>query len=185
MYQISLFSVFVDPRETRRIDTFLAGLFPHISRSYIQKMIEEQCITCNGQTFTKNKKIYRKDVIEIRWKVEKMYIEAENIPLDIVFENDDFAVINKDPGINTHPTPGEHGKTGTLVNALLHHFGSLSVINGVERPGIVHRLDKDTSGLILIAKNDRTMHALQKKIAKRTIKKLYLTLVVGIVSEEK
>jgi 23S rRNA pseudouridine1911/1915/1917 synthase len=159
-------------------------------------MIEEEKITCNGVSFNKNKKIYRGDVIEITWKVENMELIAEDMPLEIVFENDDFAIINKDAGINTHPTPGEGGRKGTLVNALLHHFKTLwirsddgnftnpSIINGVERPGIVHRLDKDTSGVIIIAKNDKSMHALQLKIAKRTIKKTYLALVVWKVKDQ-
>lgn len=124
-YSISLFSVLADSRETRRVDTYLSALFPEKSRSYLQKMIEEGKISCNGQSFTKNKKIYRGDVIEIQWKVESMELLAEDMPLDIVFENDDFAIINKDAGINTHPTPGEGGRKGTLVNALLHHFQSL------------------------------------------------------------
>lgn len=162
----------------------------------------------------------------MRWKVEAMHLEAEDLPIDIAYENDDFAIINKDAGMNTHPTPGEEGRKGTLVNALLYHFKKLphppapspsekegdyyyypissewesidnektlsfrrgqgwgSIINWVERPGIVHRLDKDTSGLIIIAKNDRSMHALQLKIAKRTIEKTYLALVVGRVKDQ-
>ena len=159
-------------------------------------MIEEEKISCNGMSFNKNKKIYRGDVIEIEWKVEDMTLEAEDMPLDIIYENDDFAIINKDAGINTHPTPWEWGRKGTLVNALLYHFKNLwvrsddpvyknpSIINWVERPGIVHRLDKDTSGLIIIAKNDKSMHALQQKIAKRTIEKTYLALVVWIVKDQ-
>jgi 23S rRNA pseudouridine1911/1915/1917 synthase len=158
-------------------------------------MIEEGKISCNGENFTKNKKIYRGDTIEIQWKIEQMELVAEDMPLDIVFENDDFAIINKDAGINTHPTPGEWWRMGTLVNALLYHFKNLgirhenpefnpSIINWVERPGIVHRLDKDTSGVIIIAKNDRAMHALQLKIAKRTIEKTYLALVVWKVKEQ-
>lgn len=192
-YHISHFCVLADPRETRRIDTFLTDIFPEKSRSYIQKLIEEGKIFCNGKNFTKNKKIYRGDEITIAWKVEQMELLAENIPLEIIFENDDFAIINKDAGINTHPTPWEEGRKGTLVNALLHHFQHLgirtdeiekkSIINGVERPWIVHRLDKDTSGLIIIAKNDKSMHALQLKIAKRTIQKTYLALVNGIIPE--
>lgn len=124
----------------------------------------------------------------MRWEVKEMHLEAEDMPLDIIFENDDFAIINKDAGINTHPTPGEDGRRGTLVNALLYHFKTLgirsdesnkpSIINGVEKPGIVHRLDKDTSGVILIAKNDKTMHAMQLKMEKRTIEKTYLALVL-------
>ena len=104
-YTTSLFSVLADPRETRRVDTYLSALFPEKSRSYIQKMIEGGKIYCNGQNFTKNKKIYRGDVIEIQWKVEAMELEAEDLGIDIVFENDDFAIINKDAGMNTHPTP--------------------------------------------------------------------------------
>lgn len=196
-YSISHFSVFCDERETRRVDTYLSALFPEKSRSYLQKMIEEGKIFCNGANFTKNKKIYRGDEIRIEWKVENMELVAEDLPIDIVFENDDFAIINKDAGMNTHPTPGEEGRKGSLVNALLFHFKNLgirtddgeykknpSIINGVERPGIVHRLDKDTSGLIIIAKNDRAMHALQLKIAKRTICKTYLALVIGNVKDE-
>ena len=193
-YSISTFCVLADPRETRRVDTYLSALFPEKSRSYLQKMIEEGKISCNGDTFNKNKKIYRGDVIEISWRVDQMALIAEDMPLDIIFENDDFAIISKEAGINTHPTPGEWGRMGTLVNALLYHFKNLgirhedpefqpSIINGVERPGIVHRLDKDTSGLIIIAKNDKSMHALQLKIAKRTIHKTYLALVVGIVKD--
>ena len=90
-------------------------------------MIEEGKITTNGQHFTKNKKIYRGDIIEIRWTVENMALEAEDMELDIVFENADFAIINKDAGINTHPTPGEEGRKGTLVNALLYHFKNLGM----------------------------------------------------------
>jgi 23S rRNA pseudouridine1911/1915/1917 synthase len=158
-------------------------------------MIEEGKISCNGAHFTKNKKVYRGDMIEIEWKVDQMELIAEDMPLEIIYENDDFAIISKDAGINTHPTPGEWWRMWTLVNALLYHFKTLgirsenpefnpSIINGVERPGIVHRLDKDTSGLIIIAKNDRAMHALQLKIAKRTIHKTYLALVVGVVKDQ-
>ena len=126
-YSISEFSVLADPRETRRVDTYLSALFPEKSRSYLQKMIDEGKIYCNGENFTKNKKIYRGNVIRIEWKVENMELIAQDIPLDIIFENDDFAIINKDAGINTHPTPGEDGRKGTLVNALLYHFKSLGI----------------------------------------------------------
>lgn len=194
-YTTSLFCVLTDARETRRVDTYLSALFPEKSRSYLQKMIEEEKISCNGSTFTKNKKVYRWDEIEIRWKIEQMELLAEDMPLDIIYENADFAIISKDAGINTHPTPGEGGRIGTLVNALLYHFKNLgirhenpefnpSIINWVERPGIVHRLDKDTSGLIIIAKSDKSMHALQLKIAKRTIQKTYLALVIGKIKEQ-
>jgi 23S rRNA pseudouridine1911/1915/1917 synthase len=126
-YTISTFCVLADPRETRRVDTYLSALFPEKSRSYLQKMIDEEKISCNGATFTKNKKIYRGDIIEISWKVDQMELMAEDMPLDIIFESPDFAIVNKDAGINTHPTPGEGGRRGTLVNALLYHFQTLGV----------------------------------------------------------
>ncbi len=106
-YSISIFCVLADPRETRRVDTYLSALFPEKSRSYLQKMIEENKISCNGAPFNKNKKIYRGDVIEISWRVDQMTLIAEDIPLEIIYENDDFAIISKEAGINTHPTPGE------------------------------------------------------------------------------
>ena len=109
-YTTSSFCVLADTRETRRVDTYLSALFPEKSRSYLQKMIDEGKISCNGETFSKNRKIYRGDVIEIEWKVEQMALMAEDMPLDIIYENDDFAIINKDAGINTHPTPGEGGR---------------------------------------------------------------------------
>jgi 23S rRNA pseudouridine1911/1915/1917 synthase len=137
-YITSSFCVLADARETRRVDTYLSALFPEKSRSYLQKMIEEGKISCNGAPFTKNKKIYRGDIIEIQWKVEQMELLAEDIPLDIIFENDDFAIISKDAGINTHPTPGEEGRVGTLVNALLYHFKSLGTRTDEQHPSIIN-----------------------------------------------
>ncbi|MCK9272286.1 RluA family pseudouridine synthase [Candidatus Gracilibacteria bacterium] len=177
------FCVYIFDKEIRRVDMYLSALFKEQSRSYIQKLIEKGNVTVNGKIVSKHEKLKKGDLVEMIFETEKMEIEAENMALDIVYENEDFAIINKDAGINTHPVPGEGGKSGTLVNALLHHFDGLSVINGVERPGIVHRLDKDTSGLIIIAKNDKTMRALQIKMNKRTIKKTYLALVDGIIKE--
>lgn len=104
--------------------------------------------------------------------------------LEIISDNPDFVIISKDPGINTHSFPGLYGKTGTLLNAVLYHFGEQCNISGVKRPGIIHRLDKDTSGLIIIAKNSRTMQPLQAKIAKKEIRKLYYAVVSGIINEK-
>jgi len=177
------FSIFLPHQEVRRVDMYLSALFPDHSRSYMQKLIERGGITVNGEVLDRNKRVRGRDVVTMEFRTEKYSIEAEDMPLEVIFENTDFAVISKDPGVNTHTVPGEYGSTGTLVNALLHHFGDLSVINGVERPGIVHRLDKDTSGLILIAKNDRAMKALQKKMNDRKIRKFYLAVVSGLVAE--
>lgn len=178
------FSLLLSDRETRRIDTFLASQYPERSRSNIQRLIDRGFVKVNGQVIDKNKKVYSRDAISVYWKSEPGKFEAEEMPLDIVFENADFAVINKDPFQNTHPVLGEGGNSGTLVNALLYHFKELSVIGGVERPGIVHRLDKDTSGLIVIAKNDQAMTALHKNFHDRRIKKTYLALSVGAPRED-
>jgi len=181
--KISELTVYLDARETRRVDTFLSALFSDKSRSYIQKLIDAGDVYINGVAIKKNAKIYNKDVIRVDWRIEQGKFQAEDLDLEIIYDGPGFAVINKKAGMNVHPVPGENGKTGTLVNGLLHHFGNLSVINGVERPGIVHRLDKDTSGLLLIAKEDRAMWALQKKIEKRTISKRYLAVVAGEIKD--
>ena len=163
---------------------YLSALFPEHSRSYMQKLIEKGRLQVNGKIMDSNKRVKARDVLEIEFETEKSPLAAEDMNLEIIFDNADFAVISKDPRVNTHTVPGEFGNTGTLVNALLHHFGNLSVINGIERPGIVHRLDKDTSGLILIAKNDRSMKELQKKMADRKIKKFYYAVVLGLVADK-
>lgn len=162
---------------------YLSILFPDQSRSYMQKLIEAGCVRVNGELLDRSKRVRGGDTVALEFRTEKYHLEAEDMGLEVVFDNPDFAVINKDPGVNTHTVPGEHGNKGTLVNALLHHFEGLSVINGVERPGIVHRLDKDTSGLIMIAKNDRTMVTIQKKMADRKVRKFYLAVVVGLVKD--
>lgn len=150
----------------------------------MQKLVDEDKVLVNGKTVDKNFRLRNRDEVQVFFTTEKMHLEAEEIPLHIVFENDDFVIINKDPGISMHPAAGKAGDGGTLVNALLHHLGSMSVISGIERPGLVHRLDKDTSGLLVVAKNDRTMLQLQRMMNKRTIKKQYLALVVGLFSEK-
>ncbi|OIO76573.1 hypothetical protein AUJ87_02650 [Candidatus Gracilibacteria bacterium CG1_02_38_174] len=178
------FSIFIPRQEVRRVDMYLSTLFPEHSRSYMQKLIEKGRLQVNGKVLESNKRVKKGDVLEIEFETEKSHLQAEDMNLEIIFDNPDFAVVSKDPRVNTHTVPGEFGNTGTLVNALLHHFGNLSVINGVERPGIVHRLDKDTSGLILVAKNDRSMRELQKKMADRKIKKFYYAVVLGLVKDK-
>lgn len=178
------FSIYLPERTLRRIDLFLSHTFPELSRAYIHKLIETGNIRVNGKILGDERRVKLRDVIDIDFQTEKYYLEAENIPLEVIFENSDFAIISKDAGMNTHTFPWEYGKTGTLLNALLYHFGDSAAIGGVERPGIVHRLDKDTSGLIIIAKNDRSMKEFQKQIAARKIRKIYYAVVVGIVKEK-
>ncbi len=133
----------------------------------------------------KNLKIHPKDEVKIEEIITSTQILPENIFLDIVYEDENICVINKNAGINVHPTLGIEGKKGTLVNALLFHCKEkLPVISGEERPGIVHRLDKDTSGVIMTAKNDTMMKYLSEKIKNREVKKYYIAVVSGIFTQE-
>lgn len=166
-----------------RLDKLLATIFPEFTRNYIQMLCEKEKIVVNGKNANKKQMLTARDVVDIYFPREQLDLQPEDIDIDIVYQNDDFAVINKDAYINVHPVSWEWGRSGTLVNALLHHLGELSVINGVERPGIVHRLDKETSGLIVIAKNDKTMQELQRKFQEKEITKIYTALVVGAPRE--
>lgn len=177
------FCTYIQKKE--RVDIYLSALLNDFSRSYVQKLIDKWNVKINWKVVTKNVKIDNKDEIEIFISTEKLWVNAENISLTIVFEDENIAIINKDAWINSHPTPWEDGKTWTLVNALLYHIKDLSSIWWVERPWIVHRLDKDTSGLIMIAKNDKMMHYLQNTIKERkNIWKYYLAIVSWIVKDK-
>ena len=175
------FSVYIEPQDKRRIDLYLSHIFPYFSRSYINSLIENGNVQVNGKPLEIGKRLRLRDAINIQFTTEKYYLDGENMPLEIISSNPDFVIISKDPGINTHSFPGQYGKTGTLLNALLYHYGEECSISGVQRPGIIHRLDKDTSGLIIIAKNSRSMQPLQEKIAKKEIHKLYYAVVAGII----
>ncbi|MDD3646418.1 MAG: RluA family pseudouridine synthase [Candidatus Gracilibacteria bacterium] len=163
---------------------YLSALFNEFSRSYIQKMIDRGQVTVNGKTISKNLKINHKDEISLEIKTQSLDLCPEKIDLETVYEDNEILILNKDAGINVHPVPGEGGKEGTLVNAILYHCkDNLPSIGGVERPGIVHRLDKDTSGLIMIAKTDKMMNYLAQTIKDRKIGKYYLAVVSGIITE--
>ena len=141
--------------EGERLDAFLAAQLPDMSRSAVQKLIDDGFVTMGGQKLKKNRRVSAGETYEVLLpEPEPAETAAEDIPLDIVYEDKDVIVVNKPKGMVVHPAPGHSG--GTLVNALLHHCGdSLSGIGGEKRPGIVHRIDKDTSGLIIAAKNER------------------------------
>jgi 23S rRNA pseudouridine1911/1915/1917 synthase len=158
---------------------YLSALFKDFSRSYIQKLIDEWKVRVNSKIVNKNLKIKNKDEINIDIIAQKLIeVNAENIPLDIIFEDDNILIINKDAGINVHPVPWENGKSWTIVNAILYHCkNKLPNINWVERPWIVHRLDKDTSWVMMIAKNDFMMSYLSNIIKNRDINKYYLAVV--------
>ncbi|MCD5380735.1 RluA family pseudouridine synthase [Candidatus Gracilibacteria bacterium] len=166
---------------------YLSTLFSDFSRSYVQKLIDRGQVQVNGKTFSKNLKINNKDEILIEALVEQLEeIEPEDMNLDIIYEDDELVILNKEAGVNVHPVPGEGGNSNTLVNGVLHHCrNTLPTIGGVNRPGIVHRLDKDTSGAIMIAKQDKMMKKLQEDLKNRTnIKKYYLAVVHGVVKNK-
>ena len=168
-----------------RLDVFLSAQPDNPSRSNIQKMITEGNVSVNGQVKRANYKLRPADNIVMTYQPPQE-IEAvpENIPLDILYEDSDIIVVNKVRGMVVHPAAGVY--TGTLVNALLYHCGDeLSGINGKIRPGIVHRLDKDTSGVMVVAKNDFAHNSLAEQIGSKTAVKEYIALVHGNITEEK
>ncbi len=165
-----------------RIDSFLNSELD-ISRNYIQVLIESNNIKVNGFIIKKSYKLMRGDEIEVTLpEVKELDLVAEDIPLDIVYECDDYMVINKPKDMVVHPSVGH--ERGTLVNALLHYSDSLSSINGVHRPGIVHRMDKDTTGLLLITKNDASHKYFSELFKTHDINRRYLALVHGIIKED-
>ncbi len=162
-----------------RLDKWLARQLPDHSRTEIQRWIKEGLVRVNGRASKPGYKLEPGDVVEVDIPAPVPYegVKPEPIPLNIVYEDEDVIVIDKPAGMVVHPAPGH--TRGTLVNALLYHFPNLEGIGGVERPGIVHRLDKDTSGLILVAKNSRAHRELQRQFKAREIEKAYLALVEG------
>ena len=167
----------------KRVDMYLSILFNDFSRSYIQKMIDRWQVSVNGENITKNLKIKNKDEIFIEIIVEKLdEILPEDMNLDIVFEDDEVVVLNKEAWINVHPVPWEWWNKNTLVNWVLYHCkDKLPSIWGVQRPWIVHRLDKDTSWVIMIAKSDIMMNYLADTIKNREVDKYYLAIVIWTV----
>lgn len=176
------FCVLIEKKD--RVDMYLSTLFSHFSRSYIQKIIDRWQVKINWKTINKNIKIKKKDNLELDIIIEKSSIKSEKIKIDVVYEDNNIIIVNKDAGINTHPVPWEGWKIWTLVNALLYHAKNLSVINWEERPWIVHRLDKDTSGLIMVAKNDTMMKYLQEQIQKRKVDKYYIAIVYWKIKDK-
>ena len=162
-----------------RIDKFLSETMTDMTRSSIVSLIESENITINNKKIAKNYKLRANDIISVNIPEPVEYeAEAENIPLDIVYEDDDLLVVNKRKGMVVHPAPGNY--SGTLVNALLFHCGdSLSGINGVLRPGIVHRIDKNTSGLLIVAKNDVSHKFLAEQIKEHSFTREYEAIVFG------
>ncbi len=166
--------------ETKRIDVFLSEKMPDLSRSSIQNLIKSSEIKVNGEKVKPSYAVKENDKIEVKsLSLDEVLIEPENIPLDIRYEDEDILVVNKPKNMLTHPTNKE--KTGTLVNALLNKYGydGLSALNGKMRPGIVHRLDRNTSGLLMVAKNDKAHEFLCGQIKSKTAVRKYLAVVSG------
>lgn len=171
-------------QEGIRLDVVLSENIEDLSRSYIQKLIENGSVQING-VLEKSKKYKVKAFDSITIEIPEpqlLKVTPENIPLQIVYEDEDVIVVNKHRGMVVHPAAGNYN--GTLVNALLYHCKNLSTINGVIRPGIVHRIDKDTSGLIMVAKNDKAHLSLAEQLKEHTINRLYNAVVYGNLKED-
>ena len=174
----------------KRLDQFLVRQIPDISRARIQQLIDQEKVLVNDGAAKASLRLHGGERIAILAEVQlpPLRAVAENIPLDIVYEDDDLAVINKAAGMMVHAGAGateSERNRGTLVNALLHRFGQLSGVGGELRPGIVHRLDKATSGLIVVAKNDDAHRKLAAQFARRVVKKKYIALVHGWIKQDR
>jgi len=170
--------------EGLRIDKFLAEEFPEMSRSYIQKLIKDEQVTVNGKIVKSNFKISEADLVVLNQpELKEPDILAEDIPLDILYEDSDLLIVNKPKGMVVHPSAGHY--TGTLVNALMYHCkDDLSGINGVMRPGIVHRIDMDTTGSLLVCKNDFTHNDIAEQLKVHSIRRVYHAIVHGVLKDD-
>lgn len=167
-----------DKDHGRRLDVYLAEQMPDVSRSHIQKLISKAHVTVDGAPIRAGYKLQPGERVNVTVPPpEPTDVRPEDIPLDVVYEDEHILVINKPKGMTVHPAPGS--RTGTLVNAVIAYSDDLSGIGGVERPGIVHRLDKDTSGLLMVAKTDQAHVALQSQIQARNVDRRYMALVWG------
>ncbi|WP_456465961.1 RluA family pseudouridine synthase [Persephonella sp.] len=176
--------IFKSEEKGIRLDQFLAKAYPEFSRSYYQKLIKDGMVYVDEKQ-TKKPSAKLKENQSVRLIIppaQSLDVKPENIPLEVHYEDQDIAVIYKPPGMVVHPSPGH--TSGTLVNALLYHFGNVSQYGGRERAGIVHRLDKDTAGLMVVAKSEFAHKELQKQFQERTVDKRYKAIVVGIVQKD-
>jgi len=173
-----------DDFEGVRVDKYLGEILPDISRSYIQKLLKSQHILVNKCVCKANYKVKTDDIINVDIPEPlEANIVAEDIPLDIIYEDDDILIVNKPKDMVVHPAPGHY--TGTLVNALMYHCrDNLSEINGVLRPGIVHRIDKDTTGALIVCKNDYSHNFVAEQLKVHSITRKYVAIVNGVISDD-
>ena len=175
--------IITEEQKNMRLDKALVFLLPDMSRTYLGKLIDEGKCLVNGKEAKASYKLSENDVVEIDVpEVKELEITKEDIPLEVVYEDKDILVINKPQGLVVHPAPGHYEHT--LVNAVLAHTDDLSGINGVKRPGIVHRIDKDTSGLLCIAKNDAAHEGLAEQLKDHSMSRKYIALVKGVIKEK-
>ncbi len=167
-----------------RLDKYLGSVLPDQSRSWLQKLIKKGAVRVNGKAVKASCRLEAEDQIEIDLQEpEELPIPAEDIPLDILYEDADLLIVNKPKGMVVHPAAGH--RTGTLVNAVLYHCrGQLSGINGVLRPGIVHRIDRDTTGALVVCKNDRAHVHVAEQLKEHTITRRYVAVVAGVLMED-
>jgi 23S rRNA pseudouridine1911/1915/1917 synthase len=178
-----IFQITVSDCDGERVDVFLSKQLD-LTRSNIKKLCDDGCLTINNKVSKSNKIIKNGDIVYFTIpEVKNLDAEPENIPIDIIYQDNDVAVINKPQGMTVHAGNGTNGST--LVNALLYHLDNLSGINGVVRPGIVHRIDKNTSGLLVVAKNDKAHIFLAKQLENKTCNRIYYALLEGNVKNDK
>ncbi len=180
---MDLIEIYVSEEDDDRLDAYLARELNELSRSYAQKLIKDGLVLVNGLTKKPRYQVKDGDYIIVQIpKPKELEVIAEDIAIDIVYEDEDIVIVNKARGMVVHPAPGHYTKT--LVNALLFHIDNLSSFNGMIRPGIVHRLDKDTTGLLIIAKNDRAHKFLFDKLKDRDIEREYIAITYGEIQGE-
>ncbi|MBJ8114196.1 MULTISPECIES: RluA family pseudouridine synthase [Bacillus] len=173
-----------EEQKSERIDKFVAEINSEWSRSQVQQWIKDGVATVNGKSVKVNYKVKENDEITVTIPdPEELDIQAEDMSLEIYYEDEDVLVVNKPRGMVVHPAPGH--TSGTLVNGLMHHCTDLSGINGVMRPGIVHRIDKDTSGLLMVAKNDMAHESLVNQLVAKTVTRRYKAIVHGVIPHDK
>lgn len=167
----------------KRIDVFITEMLPERSRSYVQKLLKNNAVTVNGKDVKANYKIKEGDFVNVEIpQDEELSVKAEDIPLDIIYEDEDILIVNKPKDMVVHPAAGHY--SGTLVNAVMNHCrDNLSGINGVLRPGIVHRIDKDTTGALIVCKNDRAHRSLAAQLEVHSISRKYIAIVHGHFKE--
>lgn len=173
-----------EEQKNERIDKFVAGINNEWSRTQVQQWIKDDVVTVNGKAVKGNYKVRENNEITVTIpEPEELDIQPEDMNLEIYYEDADVLVVNKPRGMVVHPAPGH--TSGTLVNGLMHHCTDLSGINGVMRPGIVHRIDKDTSGLLMVAKNDMAHESLVNQLVAKTVTRRYKAIVHGVIPHDK